>query len=97
MLVPKIFAVDMSAVVEHVENGSSPKASENGSTPSKFDEAIVVEELFLALFFWLDRATNVELSFKEIFRLAEIVFEEADKFMSEIDDIVLRVESSICD
>lgn len=48
---PNAFAVEMSAVVEAVENGSSPKASEKGSMPSKFEEAIVVDELFFALFF----------------------------------------------
>ena len=37
---------DISAVVDAVENGSEPKASENGSIPSKLADEIVVEETF---------------------------------------------------
>ena len=82
--------LDISAEVEALEKGSSPKASENGSNPSKLAESIVVFDKFLAAF--LDLATNVDESCKvrpaEALRPVNVLEELLRTFMSDRDDIV---------
>lgn len=99
---------DMSAVVEMLENGSSlPKASENGSIPSKFVDEIVVEETFnfelLTLFAKTELLTFCPggyfpaalfpLSTNVTLSLIVIVLLVAVN-VSEIEEIVFSVESS---
>lgn len=98
----------MSAVVEMLENGSSaPKASENGSIPSKFADEIVVEETFNFELLTLLTASTEVLAFCPVGYLP-VVFPPSTNVtlslivivllvavnVSEIEEIVFNVESS---